>query len=305
MADLADLERELEKNGINFLRGERLSSRTTMGTGGGADVFALPSSVVELIKTAEITQNQGVKSFVLGGGSNVLAGDGGYRGCVISTRGVNEIYIERESGNEVFVRAFAGAALGTFTAYCIRAGLGGAEFLSGIPGTVGGAAVMNAGCFGRRAGDIISSVFAWNGGRLNAYRAEECSFGYRSSAFQRGAPLVISVLFRLKREPAEDIIKRTATFRALRESKQPAGRSMGSVFRNGETPAGKAIEACGLKGARVGGAYVSEKHANFIINDGSASSADVYDLIKTIKAVVRERTGITLTEEIKYAGEFG
>ena len=303
MTDRKELEKDFTKNGVHVARAESFSRLTTIGTGGGADIIARPQNVIEFIKAAEISQKHGERTLFLGGGSNVLASDDGFRGVVVSTRGVSEIYVERENGGNVFVRAFAGVTLGALSSFCVREGIGGAEFLSGIPGTVGGAAVMNAGCFGNSVKDVLESVFVLNDGKMELFSAEECSLGYRSSAFQTNKCVVVSVLFKLKRTFAERIVKKIAIYTALR-SDQPKGKSMGSVFRNGAFPAGKVIEACGLKGMRVGGAFVSEKHANFIINDGTASSADVRDLIRTVKTIVKERTGVTLEEEIKYVGEF-
>lgn len=303
MVEYTFFEAEAISHGLTFTKGEGLSSHTTIGVGGSASYFFTPASVVELIKIKELAQKHGVASAVLGNGSNTLVSDGGFSGAVISTKGLDEVYVERCGDAHVYVRAFCGVTLKRLVDFCVRNGLGGLEFLYGIPGSVGGAVYMNAGRCGRAIGDAITSVFKADGNKTLLLSGEECAFDYRKSIFQVTPSVIISALFRTKIEKIDVIKQKLRAYGEIR-SRQPNGKSLGSVFKNGEIPAGKAIDACGLKGLRVGGACVSEEHANFIINDGKASATDVYCLIKTVKATVKERLGLTLNEEIKYLGEF-
>ncbi len=292
----------LEKLGVEYSVAEPLKFYTTVGIGGSADLFVKPTSVLQLISTVELAKAYGVPYFVLGGGSNVLVSRNGFRGAVISSKGLGEIYIEGIDCDGVLVRAFAGVSLPVVSEFCRLNALGGAEFLCCIPGTVGGGVKMNAGCLGEELSGLIRSVTFLRGGQVQTYSSASCAFEYRQSGFTDG-DVIISVLFRTKTASIESVTQKIRQNRERRAS-QPSGKNMGSVFKNGTFSAGKLIDSCGLKGFRIGGAYVSPKHANFIINDGTASSTDVAELIKTVKAVVKERTGVALTEEIKYVGEF-
>jgi UDP-N-acetylmuramate dehydrogenase len=303
LADYTVFENELVKSGVRFIRGECLSSHTTLGVGGSADFFIEAATVVDLVKVAEISRYCGVKSFFIGNGSNLLVSDSGFRGAAICTKGIDDVYIERETQSSVFVRAFCGATLQKLNTFYLANGISGAEFLCGIPGTVGGAVAMNSGFAGKNISDILVSAFSECGGRLVLKNKAECCFGYRKSVFNKRDAFVISALFRAKREHVSKIKDNILSYKSLRQN-QPSGKTMGSVFKNGEIPAGKAIDSAGLKGLRIGGAHISEHHANFIVNDGTASSRDVYDLILTAKAVVKEKLGINLHEEIHYVGEF-
>lgn len=288
----------LEKTGAEFMRSERLSRHTTIGLGGSADLMIFPKTSAELSACAELCRGLGVRFFILGCGSNLLISDSGFRGAAISTRRLGKISLTEEG-----VLAEAGATLASLAEFYAENSLAGAEFLAGIPATVGGAVVMNAGCHGREIADIAVSVGAFSFGKEMEIPAAECGFGYRKSAFSCGDKIVTSCLFRAKTADSAAVGKEIERYRRMRET-QPKGRTMGSTFRNGSMPAGEAIEKAGLKGLRVGGAHISEAHANFIMNDGTASSQDVYDLIRTVKALVRERVGISLEEEIIYIGDF-
>lgn len=303
MVDYTVLVNELSASCNYVVRGESLSRYTTISIGGSADIFARPQSVLELIKVLEISRYHAVPYFVMGCGSNVLVSNAGFRGVAVSTLDVDGVYVERDCGEDVYVRAFCGLRLSTLIAFCMLNGLSGLEFAVGIPGSVGGAVTMNAGCFGKSVGPNVVQVAALMGGRLKTVSNPQCDFGYRKSTFQSSDSTVISALFRTKKADSATVKQKIQDYKGLRAG-QPTGRSAGSIFRNTDIYAGKIIEAAGLKGLRIGGAYVCDKHANFIINDGTASSDDVYELIKTIKHLVKERMGVTLREEIKYVGEF-
>ena len=295
-------EKSMAKEGIAFTEKEPLSLRTTIGIGGAADYFVCPRDASDLIKTARIAQKCGVPYFLLGRGSNLLVSDFGIRGCVISTEKLNGISIERVSGGTVFIRAFAGASLNSLVKFCRLRGLSGTEFLCGVPASVGGAVRMNAGCFGSSVSDITDSVCAFGAEVMNL-SASECAFVYRQSRFALSGEIVISALFRTKTASLSEVERNVSEYKERRAA-QAKGRSMGCVFKNGERPAGMLIEQAGFKGARVGGAYVSERHANFIINDGTATAADVWELIGKVKSGVKARTGADLKEEIELWGVF-
>ena len=159
---------------------------------------------------------------------------------------------------------------------------------------------MNAGCFGKNVGDYVSYVVASGG----IYSFADCDFGYRTSRFKRDKDVVISVCFNLENVEYDQSESKAEYFLKLRKSKQPKGRSCGSVFKNDGYYAGKVIEGCNLKGFRIGGACVSERHANFILADKNAKSADISRLIRYIKKTVKEKCGISLQEEIEYLGKF-
>lgn len=300
--DYTVFETDLICSGVEVIRAEPICRHTTVGLGGCADYFIKPKTVIQLIKSLDVAKRHGVRYILLGHGSNVLVSDKGFRGLVVSTCGIDEIYVERIAGQTAFLRAFCGVSLQSLNAFCYTNCLTGLEFLCGIPGSIGGAITMNAGFADKNISDETVSVFCLSNGFYTTKYTNECDFGYRKSIFQSPNSVVISALFRTKFASFSQIKEKIALYKALR--KTPNGKSMGSVFKNGEIPAGKMIESVGLKGFRLGGAYVSQTHANVIINDGSATSLEVYDLIQTIKSVVKEKLGIILEEEIKYVGEF-
>ncbi|MBP5193132.1 MAG: hypothetical protein J6126_00175, partial [Clostridia bacterium] len=155
----------------------------------------------------------------------------------------------------------------------------------------------------REVSDVLASVDVYSLGKVKTLPCGDCGFSYRNSTFLNSGEFVISALFRTKTTDFASAARSAEKFVDLRRS-QPKGRSLGSVFKNGAIPAARLIDSCIKRGARVGGAYISEKHANFIMSDGTATAADYYDLVRIIKSSVKERTGITLFEEIRYVGEF-
>ncbi len=262
-----------------------LSAYTTMGVGGCARKAVFASTVAELADAAE------AGGVVLGRGSNIVAADSGYDGTVVFVR-ADGIRLTLDG-----VYAEAGATLAALAAFCRRQGLSGLEWAAGIPGTVGGAAVMNAGAFG---GDFASAVLYVDtlGGRLEK---AACGFGYRTSAIESA---VLGACFAVSPDTPAAIGARIEKFATVRRATQPQGKSAGSVFRAAGLPAAVYIDRAGLKGTRVGGALVSEKHANFIVNTGGATAADVRALVKHIQQTVRARYGVQLIEEIRYLGDF-
>ena len=225
----------------------------------------------------------------------MLISDDGYDGVLICTHALKGLSV---SGN--LVTAMAGERVADFLKFSLLSSLGGVEFLSGIPATIGGVVAMNAGCFGKNVGDYVSYVVSTSG----IYSFADCDFEYRTSRFKERKDVILSVCFNLENVEYEQSESKTEYFLKLRKGKQPKGKSCGSVFKNDGYVAGKVIESCALKGYQIGGAKVSERHANFIIADKTATSADVKKLIDYVKRTVKERKGIFLKEEIEYLGKF-
>ena len=298
MTLIASVLRELRDASIRADRDVPLAGRTTFRIGGNADLWASPDSEDGICRTAEICLNHGVPFFVLGNGSNLLADDDGYRGCVLYTGGCSSY---RLNGTEAY--ASAGVSLtGLSVSFC-EAGLSGFSFAYGIPGTVGGALMMNAGAYGGEIADVVTSVTCYDprqGTRLTLDR-EACEFGYRSSVFQKRDLIILGAEFRLAPGNPAEIRSEMNDFLQRRKDKQPLEYpSAGSVFRRYPgTYTAKMIDEAGLRGFRIGDAQVSEKHAGFIVNRGHATAAEVRELISVIKARVLERFGVEIACEIR------
>ncbi len=300
--EFADFKGEIRKN-------EPLSRHTSFGIGGPADMLAYPVDRADLLALLRGINRQGLNYFILGGGTNVLVRDGGFRGVVISLQRMGTIRIEREyrsvGGAFAVVYAEAGAPLPAVHFFATDRGLSGLEFACGIPGTVGGAVCMNAGTAAGEFGDIVESVtlVSPDGGLVTKNR-EEMGFGYRTANVPAGH-LVVDVRVVLRRGDKEAIKARVKDLLDKRNQRQPTGfPSAGSVFKNPhEKPAGILIETARLKGRTVGKAQVSEKHANFIVNLGKATARDVLALMEIVKQTVLEVHGVRLEPEIKIIGE--
>lgn len=287
----------------NFRYGETLSDKCTFGVGGRTDYYFEPKTISELCAAIASADEYGIEVFLLGGGSNVLISDKGFRGLTVSVRALNGINVDGSN-----LTAQCGVKLSKTVDVAESFALGGAEFLSGIPGSVGGALIMNAGCYGKSVCDIVKSVtvFCRFDGKIKVYDEESCGelFFYRDSVFQKRNEVVLECVFKLSPSSPEQITQMRKEAAEKRRAVQPKGKSAGSVFKNIPSAAGKIIDECGLKGERIGGAFVSEKHANFIINDGEGSAEDIFRLIARIKDEVKKRKNIILSEEIKYIGDF-
>lgn len=284
------------------LEREPLWKWTTLRAGGPADRLVFPESPEELAALMER------RPFILGGGSNLLVADAGIRGDVVClAKGFARVEIVERRGGMARVYAGAGARLARLAAACYRAGLTGMEFAHGIPGLVGGALIMNAGTGEGEMKDVVELVTVMErGGAQRGIAADECGFAYRGSALAaRG--VVTGAFLRLREGERETIRQKMRRLQRARMAAQPLDLpSAGSVFKNppGES-AWRLIAQAGLRGARVGGAQVSEKHANFIVNTGGATAKDVVALMETIERRVEETSGVTLEREIRLAGDFG
>ncbi len=287
-------------------RDEPMSLHTSFRIGGPADLYAVATSAQELVELVSLAREHDMPYLIIGRGTNILVADRGIRGLVIENGG-QEIWFE----DDVVLYAESGALLGDLARESARRGLGGLEWAVGIPGSVGGAIVGNAGAYSSYVGDVArkATVLAPDG-TVRELSAREIGFGYRTSRFKGQAgkgrqEVVLSAEFVLHPEPVHALAEKMADYTRRREASQPTEPSAGSVFKRTEQyPAGFLIEQAGLKGARIGGAQISPKHANFIVNLGGAKAADVKALIDLAQERVREQFGVELELEVELIGEW-
>lgn len=270
------------------------SKGCTVGCGGRYAIAVFPRSFTELIEIVDFCTAEGRRYFVLGNGSNVLPSDGENESVLIFTKKL----VGGSFGQNPLV--YAGVQISAFLNDCEKHGKSGAEFLAGIPSTVGGAAFMNAGAHGKRFDEIVKNVIVYKDGELHSYPKAECGYSYKHSRFMDEGGVIFAVIFELEDTDGETVAKRRKEHLRAREW-LPKGKSMGCVFKNPDgVSAGELIDGAGLKGLRVGGAVVSEVHANFIINDNRATSKDIKTLIGLVKNSVYAQYKIRLEEEIRY-----
>jgi len=312
--------------GEEVLENEPLANHCTFKIGGPARYFFIAKNSGEIMKVAEVANELGLKMFVLSGGSNVLFSDDGFDGLVVKIK--NTKYKIQETKIEVD----AGVKLAEIVNAAAENGLSGLEWAAGIPGTVGGAVRGNAGAYGKSTGDSVEEVEVlivenkkW---QVKKYKKEECEFGYRESIFKKEGGIVLKIILKLAPGDKEKIKEEMERVLKARDSKIPQDPSAGSFFKNievtdeiveiikehahedvpedfikkGKIPAAWLIERADLKGKQIGEAKISEKHANFIVNAGGATAADVIALASLVKMKVRDEVGIQLQEEVEYAG---
>ena len=287
----------------NVKQQEPMSRHTTFRIGGPADFYLCPHSTNEVQEIVEICKEEKLPYFVLGNGSNLLVSDKGYRGVVIQLwKNFSDITVK-----DCCIQAKAGALLSKVAAEALEAGLTGMEFASGIPGTIGGAAFMNAGAYGGEMKDIIKSVKVLDTqGEVRVLPKEELKMGYRTSIVKEKGYTVLSVELELTRGNQEEIRNTMEDLKERRTSKQPLEMpSAGRTFKRPEGYfAGKLIMDSGLRGFSVGGAQVSEKHCGFVVNKGGATAMDVLNLIREVQRRVKEQFGVDLETEVRFLGEF-
>lgn len=283
---------------LEILRAEPMSRHTTFRIGGPARRFVRPGTMEELTGLLDMAEAEGWPVLMLGSGSNLLASDGGADALVIHTGRLDAV---RRTGEQT-IHAQAGIPLARLASFALREGLAGLEFSHGIPGSLGGAVCMNAGAYGGEMAQVVTAVTAWfpNEGTVRLERGE-LELGYRHSLFSRRRGAVLEAELALEPGDGGEIRARMEDLIRRRREKQPLEYpSAGSTFKRPEGHfAGALIEQCGLKGARVGGAMVSEKHAGFLINAGNATCGDVLELMEQVRRTVREQTGVELEPEIK------
>lgn len=285
----------------------RLGPYTSLRVGGSADYFVLAKSGRDLADGLGWARDRGLPVRVIGGGSNLLVAEAGVEGLVIKA-GNSRVEVEDRAGEPVLV-AEAGANLANLARRLAKQGFGGLEWAANVPGTVGGAAVNNAGAFGGETASCLLSVTLFDaGGTRFELEAPDLAYAYRTSVLkrrERGDVAVERVKLRLTRSTSEQADGLVKEFNAQRMRSQPRILSAGSVFANPEGNfAGRLIEEAGLKKARQGGAEISEQHANFIVNPGNATARDVYALMRLAQDVVYERSGVWLRPEIELLGRW-
>ena len=280
---------------------EPMTAHTTFRVGGPADVLYLPQNATQLKTALDAAQADGVSALVIGNGSNLLVKDGGIRGLVIAL-GEDFGRIEVEG---TVLRAEAGARLSKVAQAAQVAGLSGLEFASGIPGTLGGGVAMNAGAYGGQLSDVLIDAHVLLDGEERVLSREALEMGYRTTLPLRRGGVVTEARFVLTPDDPEAIEGRMRELNARRRDKQPLNfPSAGSTFKRPEGYfAGALIEGAGLKGASVGGAQVSPKHAGFIVNTGGATAADILALIRHVQDTVFARDGVRLELEVRVVGE--
>lgn len=304
---------------LSLLQDEPMKKHTTFRIGGAADYYAEPD-VSQISKLIEIAKACDMPVAVIGNGSNLLVGDKGIRGLVIgigkgmSAIDVTEAVAQQSTaqdftaqGNGRIIIAGAGAILAAVAAKAAEASLSGLEFASGIPGSVGGAVVMNAGAYGGEIKDVlIDATVLTADGELKTVTRDELDLSYRHSIVPEKGYIVLSARFRLTPKPQDEIKAYMAELRAKRVEKQPLEYpSAGSTFKRPEGYfAGKLIMDAGLRGYSVGDAQVSGKHCGFVVNKGEATAADVLTLIKDVQETVLKQFGVKLEPEVKMIGEF-
>ncbi len=287
----------------NVLCDEPMKNHTTFKIGGPADYFVMPTSIQDLQAVLRFCKEANVPVNLIGNGSNLLVGDKGVRGVVIQLfRNLNEIKLEGS-----LIEAQAGAMLATVARQALNANLTGLEFAAGIPGTLGGAMIMNAGAYGGEMKDVVESVTLLTADlQVKEVSCEDMQFGYRTSKAAVEGDIILSAKIRLSEGNYDEILAQMNDLREKRTTKQPLDLpSAGSTFKRPVGYfAGKLIQDAGLQGFRVGDAQVSEKHCGFVVNLGEATAKDVTDLMQQVADIVEEKFGVRIEPEVKRIGEF-
>ena len=286
----------------SILIDEPMSRHTTFRVGGPADFFVTPKAKEEVRDVICICKEAGMPYYIIGNGSNLLVSDEGYRGVIVQIyKEMNEVKVEGD-----LVKAQAGALLSGIAAKALGAELSGFEFASGIPGTIGGDCVMNAGAYGGEIKDVLESVTVLTGeGKIIELGRNELELGYRTSVIAKKGYIVLGAVLKLERGDGEKIKTYMDELKEKRVTKQPLEYpSAGSTFKRPEGYfAGKLIEDAGLRGFQVGGAQVSEKHCGFVINRDHATAADIMELMRQVQIRVKENSGVDLEPEVKRLGD--
>lgn len=285
--------------GLEVRRDEPMSAHTSFKTGGPADIFVEPKNEDELVSSLKVLHQEGLQPLLVGRGSNLLVSDAGIRGTVIH---LGDMFSEIKPG-EGGIYAQAGASLASVASAAMQAGLGGMEFAHGIPGSVGGAVMMNAGAYGGEMADIVRAVRCINP-EDEIVEITDCDFSYRHSRFEEADWTIIGAYFELSPGEKTEILAKMKELMEKRTASQPLDKpSAGSTFKrpaNGYAAA--MIDQTGLKGFSIGGAAVSEKHAGFVVNLGQATSADILAVMAHVRETVYERFGVELEPEVRIVG---
>jgi UDP-N-acetylmuramate dehydrogenase len=287
---------------------EPMARHTTFGVGGPADAYIAPKTEEQLRETFATARHHDIEVFIFGSGSNILVGDLGIRALVIENQAA-EVQGPEKNGQGYKVRVGSGMSFATLARRMAAAGYAGVEWAAGIPGSMGGAVVTNAGAYGHSLSDVLKGARLSDAdGAIVEMTLDELDFSYRNSAFTHGnlpGQIVLSVDLRLEKGDAKALKQRVRELDAQRRGAQPPGRNCGSVFKN---PPGRHawqyVDDVGLRGHRIGNAQFSELHSNFILNLGGATAKDVTSLIELAQTKVREKFHIELETEVMFVGEF-
>lgn len=297
MSSICAILSAVQSAGVEVRHDVPLKTMTTFKIGGNAQNVLLPHSEEQAALVVAACSRNGMRPFVLGNGSNVLFPDEGYAGVILHLDdGFSEMTVDGE-----MIQCGAGVSLSRLCNFALENGLTGLEFAYGIPGSVGGAAFMNAGAYGGEMKDVVLSCrHITPEGAVEELSGDSLNFGYRDSVYKHNGCIITSVVFQLKHGDRAQIKAQMEDLIGRRRAKQPVEfPSAGSVFKRPPNNfAGTLIEQCGLKGTKIGGAQVSEKHAGFIINVGGATCKDVKALIRLVQDTVFEKTGISLEPEV-------
>jgi len=284
----------------SLLKNEAMSKHTSYGIGGPAKAYVKPKDEVDLANILKFASKHKISTFFIGSGSNILVSDDGIDGIVITLgKSLKKLIIK---GTSVYCQS--GVMLGKFVKECISRNLSGVESLIGVPGTVGGAIIMNAGAFGSEISNYLKKVKVMTmSGQLKSYKVDDIHFSYRNSSFQNNE-ILISAEFELIQSDKKSVVEKKSIASGGRKKSQPLKyRSAGSIFKNpDEGAAGFYIDKAGLKGSKSGDAEISPIHANFFVNHGSAKASDIVELIRLARKTVKEKFGIMLELEIKTLG---
>lgn len=305
MSRLGKTFRKLKKyntKGVS-LENEPLASKVTYKTGGNARIYLEVCTIENFLHIMEVIRADKIDYFVLGAGSNTLVSDNGYDGVVITLSGD---LARIETLDESRIECGAGVRLSQAYMFACNLELSGLEDGAGIPASIGGAVYMNAGAYNFQMSDIVEYVVAYVDGKITYFKKEECGFDYRESWFQHNDAIILRVGLNLKKSSRDIIDSRFKEVLSQRLQSQPLDKpSAGCVFRNQEgVVVSRLLDECGLKGTKFGGAEVSKKHANFVINAGGATSQDILELIEVMRHRVLTKTNIDLKTEIVKLGEF-
>ena len=289
----------LQQEGRCFVD-EPLSLHCSIGVGGKAKIVVLPKSLEQLVEIVSYCKGEKIRYIVVGNMTNLVFDDAGFDGVVVSTKKIDENFAVWNNT----ITCGSGAMLSKLAAVAARYGLSGLEWACGIPGTVGGAVVQNAGAFERSMSGVVKKVLVLDDRKLATITNKECEFSYRDSVFKHSKKLILDVSFGLQQQDKRQVEEKMKFFIEKRAVKQPKGRSAGSVFKNPDGLfAGELLEKAGLRGKKLGGAMFSDKHANFIVNFDNASFFDVAALIDEARERVYNKFGVWLEKEIELVGK--
>jgi UDP-N-acetylmuramate dehydrogenase len=283
-------------DGMRLMMGEKLSRHTSFRIGGAAQYFAYVHTKKALRYVLRVIRDHGMQYFVIGAGTNLLVADKGFAGVILKLGGV----FKRMSVRNGLCYCGSGVLVDDLLKTAAKRGYGGLEFMAGIPGTVGGAIKGNAGAFGSSISDFTDSIMVMDeNGSERMKTKQELGFSYRESRIRNG-DIITLIKLRMRKDNQKSIRLKIGRNLAIRKKKHPTGYSAGSFFKNpAGHAAGRLIEECGLKGLSIGGAEISEKHGNYIVNRGQASAADVIALARMVQQRVHKKTGVRLEREVR------